>query len=339
MQGEGDMDSQNIKKRFNKKDLYCVNCGHEGHFIKNCNDPITSYGIIMICLEVPNEIVQLFIKKLSQEENKESIDSNDVFGISINDTQDLEIFCHFKNSIKFLLIQRKHTLGFIEFIRGRYNIENVDGIIFLFKQMTPFEIKKIKASTFDDLWDYVWGENKNKPTYQNEYVQSKIKFEKLNNDENGYLTLDFYIDNVTPNWDTPEWGFPKGRRNFKETDTNCALREFKEESNYKDHEFTLLNSILPIEERLIGTNGINYRHIYYVALAHSNKDPTLDNNNLNQKHEIGNIGLYTYEETIKLIRPYHIDRQKIMTQLYIYVINSIINIQKDLENIEKIVDL
>ena len=67
----------------------------------------------------------------------------DVSGIKCDTLENIRTFCKYKNSIKFLMIRRKNTLGYIEFIRGRYNIDNIDGIIFLFRQMTPLEIKKI----------------------------------------------------------------------------------------------------------------------------------------------------------------------------------------------------
>ena len=31
-------------------------------------------------------------------------------------------------------------------------------------------------------------------------------------------------------YESPEWGFPKGRRNMHESDLDCAKREFEEET-------------------------------------------------------------------------------------------------------------
>ena len=39
----------------------------------------------------------------------------------------------------------------------------------------------------------------------------------------------------------PEWGFPKGRRNNKEKDINCAIREFYEETNFDNQDYQILN--------------------------------------------------------------------------------------------------
>ena len=42
--------------------------------------------------------------------------------------------------------------------------------------------------------------------------------------------LESLINECENNWNEPEWGFPKGRRNFQEKDLTCALREFEEET-------------------------------------------------------------------------------------------------------------
>ena len=41
-------------------------------------------------------------------------------------------------------------------------------------------------------------------------------------------SLTSLIKNSKTNWTEPEWGFPKGRRNYLENDLTCAIREFKE---------------------------------------------------------------------------------------------------------------
>lgn len=302
-----------------RKTFYCINCGNDGHLSKNCDFPVTSYGIIL--LQVENINTDKLIEYLKLYNG--SIVNNSDIGITIEETKDVELFCMFKNSIKMLLIQRKHTLGFLEFIRGRYNIENVDGIIFLFKQMVPSEIEKIKTKSFDEIWDEVWGD-KNKTNYQNEYIMAKEKFNKLNDENNKYLSLKFYIENVNPLWNFAEWGFPKGRRNLKENDKDCAIREFMEESNINKDQFVILDNIDPLVETFIGTNGINYRHVYYFGIALERLTPHIDPSNKVQICEIGDINFFSYEEIIKLIRPYHTERQKLVTLTYIFFMNKII---------------
>jgi 8-oxo-dGTP pyrophosphatase MutT (NUDIX family) len=243
----------------------------------------------------------------------------------------MELFSLLKNTIKILLIQRKHSVGFVEFMRGRYNINNVDGIIFLFKQMTPYEIELIKQGSFENLWAYLWGTNKASVSHLNDYNISKNKFEKLKTNDNEHLGLQFYVNNIVPDYKYPEWGFPKGRKNnISEDGKNTAQREFTEETNYGPENYIILNKIDPIEESLIGTNGISYKHIYYIAIADNiERPPHINTENPNQINEIGDIKFMLYEDAMKIIRPYHIYKQKIITQLYMFMMNKIIEYVKE----------
>jgi len=249
----------------------------------------------------------------------------DEYGIKVNSYKDIEKFSMYSNLIDFLMIQRKHTLGYIEFIRGRYNIDNIDGIVYLFQQMTPHEIELIAKNDFDKLWKDFWGNSP--PTHQyayNEHEKSKEKFNILKNEEDE-LSLSFYVNNVRSAWAQSEWGFPKGRRNKQEENLICAKREFEEESDYKDTDYIILDNINPIVEDFIGTNGVKYRHIYYVAL--NNKDINtikINHNNEHQRNEVGDIKFFNYEEGIKIIRPYHTAKKKVLTMVYMFIIEFII---------------
>ena len=84
------------------------------------------------------------------------------------------IFKKIDNKLKYLLVQRKDTLGFVEFMRGKYNLENINYIIRLFKIMTLNERNKILSYDFDILWNKLWMNQDNKQ-YHNEYEISKKK--------------------------------------------------------------------------------------------------------------------------------------------------------------------
>ena len=227
------------------------------------------------------------------------------------------------------MIQRKHTLGYIEFIRGRYKIDNIDGIIYLFQQMTQEEINDIAKYDFDKLWKDFWGETQAlSPNFMNEYDKSKEKFMILKNEEEE-LSLNFYVNNVVPAWKQSEWGFPKGRRSKQEENMTCAIREFKEETDFKDEDFTVLDKITPIIEDFIGTNGVKYRHVYYIAFNNKNENEIKVNyNNENQNSEIGDIKLYNYDDALKIIRPYHTAKKKVLSSVYMFLLDLIVNNNK-----------
>jgi len=314
----------NINNDKRKKNIYCCNCGELGHLYKNCSDPITSYGIILLKID-NNHIFKM--KKILENENIELNNLDVDTGVNIENGEDLKLFYILKENIKFLLIRRKHTLGYIEFLRGRYKIDNIDGIIYLFQQMTYEEIKKINNNKFELLWSELWSNNNSQSNYEHEFQQSKNKFNKLKNN-NTFLKFSFYIDNVRPIWEFPEWCFPKGRRNYMEDNIDCAKREFKEETGINNDNYTIVKKFQPVEENLIGTNGIKYRHIYYLAISNTDINVSLDNNNKIQMSEIGDIGWFTYENIINIFRPHHTDRKSIITKLYLMLVNKLIKNKK-----------
>ncbi len=115
-----------------KVEKICINCG-KSHYNK-CTDPITSVGIITIQFD-NNEICEIF-KNITPDTKIMSHET----GIKFVDTNDISIFAILQRTIKFLIICRRFTLGFSEFVRGRYSINDVMEISHLFQQMTKEEI-------------------------------------------------------------------------------------------------------------------------------------------------------------------------------------------------------
>ena len=110
-----------------------------------------------------------------------------------------------------------------------------------------------------------------------------------------------------------------------EKNIDTANREFIEETNLNDSEFSILHNISSITENLVGTNNINYKHIYYFAICDNNINVEIDINNIQQHKEVGNIGWYSYDESISMIRDYHIDKKIILNNIFIFICNIIIN--------------
>ena len=283
----------------------CINCGSKSHISNTCPCPITSYGIININLADELKVYKDEIKSVFGTNNN---------NINISEFDNNEektplydqIYKEVRNSLLFLLVSRKHSLGYIEFIRGRYDIHEFESIKHLFNQMTEYEITNIKNLTFDLLWCRLWKKNAKKQTYDKEYQLSDEKFT--------YVKENYNLEVFKPTFPTSEWGFPKGRRNNGEQDIECAMRECCEETNLLNSEMNILTGVNPIVEQMVGTNGVEYRHIYYMSIIDNIRRLNTD---IDPHHfiEIDTIGWFKRDRVHTLIRPYHTEKLDIVEKI------------------------
>jgi len=212
--------------------------------------------------------------------------------------------------IKYLMIQRKDSLSFMEFIRGKYNTNDIRYLKKLLNCMTSNERQLLRTKSFDEIWVYAWYQNNTTHIKQTaEYIDSKQKFDTL------LVTniLRRLLENSFTANIEQEWGFPKGRRKLKERDFDCAVREFCEETRLKSDDIEVLDQVVPFEEIFFGTNNILYKHTYYLAKMKSmDKNVILDYNCVEQMREVRALKWFTYEETINHIKKHNVERQKII---------------------------
>ena len=219
---------------------------------------------------------------------------------------------------KVLLVQRRNTIGFIEFIRGKYEVANPDYIIKLFNMMT-FDEKRImrEYDSFDMIRTLIG--LKREFNYRGEYDIAKAKFNQLKQDPKGDQ-VNALLDRSYTKWTSPEWGIPKGRRSNKEFDIECAIREFVEETGVKYKNINVYRNIKPLEEVYRGINGVLYKHIYYFAEI-KNTPEAIENITQIEKgghlnSEIGNIKLFSLTESHKLIRPYYVSKLNVIKKSF-----------------------
>ena len=255
-------------------DNYCNNCGKHGHIYNQCKMPITSIGII-------------------------------AFRYNTN------------KLIEYLMIRRKDTLGFIDFMRGKYYVNNKFYILNMLKQMTVVEKERLRTLEFDELWRDIWGDCKISCQYKHEEHISKIKFNSLKNGifyRSEPYNLNQLIDesNQYGIWNDPEWGFPKGRRNYQENDYACALREFSEETGIHASNLSLVQNIIPYEEIFTGSNYKSYKHKYFLTYVDNNCHVNMDNYEVS---EVSRMEWKTYEQCIEDIRPYNLEKLSMLTKI------------------------
>lgn len=214
----------------------------------------------------------------------------------------------FNNSdeLKYLMIRRKDSLGYVDFMRGKYPLFNKRYLLNIINEMTITEKNNLLVKEFDQLWNELWGDHIG-VQYRGEEKISREKFDSLKVGiklQSSEYNLESLINECENSWNEPEWGFPKGRRNFQEKDLTCALREFEEETGCNKNSLKIIYNIMPIEELFTGSNYKSYKHKYFIAYM-----DYVDNNLKNyQKTEVSKIEWKTYKDCINYIRPYNLEK-------------------------------
>jgi ADP-ribose pyrophosphatase YjhB (NUDIX family) len=232
----------------------------------------------------------------------------------------LGIICFKKNNeskeTEILMIRRKDTLGFVDFMRGRYELNNVSHIQLLVDEMTLQEKQLLVTRTYDELWNHLWGTSKLSKKYLKERELSESLFNSLVHgvvkDEVTY-TLETFVSNSTTKWTEPEWGFPKGRRNNNERDLQSAQREFQEETGISSSNLRLIHNLLPLEEIFTGSNYKSYEHKYYLSgidIGNNEYDLTRF-----QSSEVSDLKWIPIDDAHRYIRDYCYERKNIIKQV------------------------
>ena len=112
--------------------LVCSNCGKENHLQRECREPLTSYGLI--CYNYFND-----------EVNPE---------------------------YKVVMIRRKDTIGYVEFLRGKYNIQ---------QQNSDYDIIKLEDVSQNAI-DNKKEKDEPQSVINNEVIES-IQENEINNHE------------------------------------------------------------------------------------------------------------------------------------------------------------
>tara|TARA_A100001015_G_scaffold321386_1_gene451862 strand:+ start:2633 stop:3421 length:789 start_codon:yes stop_codon:yes gene_type:complete len=213
---------------------------------------------------------------------------------------------------EFLMICRKETLGYMDFIRGKYSLNNKNYIMNMINQMTLHEKSMLLNNDFRTLWKNIWNEDKTQ--YKQEYNTSHEKFMMLKegitiNDES--YNLDMLIKESNSEWVEPEWGFPKGRRNLHEKDYDCALREFCEETGYNSSQIQNIQNVMPIFELFTGSNYKSYKHKYFLVYMKNNCKSSGF-----QESEVSNMKWMTIDECLTNIRDYNLEKIQMITKIH-----------------------
>ena len=216
-----------------------------------------------------------------------------------------------QKKMEYLMILRKDTIGYIEFMRGKYPLHNNKYLLSLISEMTVEEKRRILTNDFSKLWGKLWGDMVG-IQYRNEENVSSEKFRLLSqglNNGNTFYSLETLVAETQTNWPEPEWGFPKGRHNYQEKDISCALREFEEETGYSRTKINILHNVMPFEEIFTGSNYKPYKHKYYIAYMDTEALPT----SAYQQTEVSKVDWKEYEQVSEIIRSYNLEKREVIS--------------------------
>ena len=223
------------------------------------------------------------------------------------------LFRSSSRGLEYLMIRRKNSFGYIDFIRGKYSPYNIHFLQNIINEMSVVEKDMILSTSFENLWKQMWGTIQN-TQFKNEENASYKKMELLKNGvtiNDNTITLKEIVENSSTNWTETEWEFPKGRRNGKEKDIDCAMREFEEETGIPQSKIKIIENILPFEEIFIGSNHKSYKHKYFLAYMDENEE-LLENFQIS---EVSKLEWKTIDECLASIRPYNLEKIKIISNI------------------------
>ena len=210
---------------------------------------------------------------------------------------------------QYLIIRRKNSFGYMDFIKGMYRLDNNHQLRILVDEMTMEEKTKILEEDFTEQWKCLWGYRESKSFILTaEFIRAHDIFKRS---LHHVRTL---VNESQTNWLETEWEFPKGRMNTNEKYIECSLREFSEETGIQKEEFQIIKNILPFEENFIGSNNKHYIYKYYLAYMSPERFHSCNLTHF-QSAEVSKLEWFNYESCLDKMRDYHIAKKQLIHKI------------------------
>lgn len=206
---------------------------------------------------------------------------------------------NYEKELEYLMIMRKNSYAFSDFIFGNYKLFDILYIKKMFSRMTKKEKYLLYINDdFNTLWKLVW---KDKFFFKSNYINGYKKFKIMKQGyfkDNIFYDLKIFLDSNSSKYKNCEWGFPKGKLEKNEDKIFCALREFEEECAVEKYNFL---NITPIYENHRGINNVNYKTYLYFAMA--NENTFFDKKKIDLK-EVSEVKWFTKNKMNETLRNY-----------------------------------
>ncbi len=232
------------------------------------------------------------------------------------------------NEFQYLMICRRNTIGLVEIIRGRYDVSDLNYIRSLVNVMSQQEVQWVRTKTFDDLWKIVW----------REHADNFIKEKKISEEKyiQVYSFIQETLDSLSITYSEPEWGFPKGRRNYKESHLMAAIRELKEETSISPHNYVLHNNAM-FEESYVSYDGKHYKNIYYIGCLRDYfdiEDIMRVHRIQTTSYEISSMKLLSLNECLTHIRDYNSEKKSMLMEIDHFLHTTHYNNPNQIQHVE-----
>lgn len=181
--------------------------------------------------------------------------------------------------VRVLMVRRRYTYAFYMFVRGMYDARCDQAIIALFDQMTLDEKIDVLSLNFRQLWYRVWLSQRYTPAFADANNKFMCAFSP-----DGTRALS--LIRRSRKFASCIWEIPKGRRKGSETELECAIREFYEETGIPRNAYSITPFIYRVS---FIEDGVQYNLSYYVAVTTRDIMPRINSAAIDQISEINNI--------------------------------------------------
>lgn len=160
------------------------------------------------------------------------------------------------NTPQILLINKRLTYSFVVFVHGKYNSRH-DEIMRLFDGMTVEEKLDVRSLSFQQMWYRVWLDS---TKCRSSYFLARNKFEATFLTDGGDKLRRMLSRSKCARL---MWEIPKGRKTNKyESDIQCAVREFHEETGIDKAEYQIYPRVC---SDTFMSDGVQYKNIWFIA--------------------------------------------------------------------------
>ena len=205
-----------------------------------------------------------------------------------------------KGRPEVLLVKKRYTYAFADFVHGRYARGRPgSGVALrcvapLLDGMTREELLDVLSLNFEQMWYRIWLTSDKRDLYNKKNAKFQSTFMR---DDGGAALRRLVMTSRAAG--VLLWEVPKGRHlNARETDIFCAARELQEETGVGKNEYRFLPGV----KRRVSyvSAGAHYVCAYYIALANPHLgraapvQPSL--RDLGNAAEVGEVRWYDIEQ-------------------------------------------